>query len=334
MADRPTAVLAMRADVVDAVLPADLRARLESCVRLRPEAITGSFDEPSARTALSTADLLITGWGCPLIDPDTLAAAPRLGAVIHAAGSVKHHVHPAVWQRGISVSSAADANAGPVIEFTLATIVLAVRRTLGSAARYARGNSPGFGERQGGDGATIGVIGASRIGRGVIARLTTASAGYRVLLADPYVSERTATELGVRLVDLDELCRSSDIVTVHAPDLPETHHLLDARRLALLRDGAALINTARGRLIDTDALAGACSTGRIDAYLDVSEPEPLPKGHPLFDLPNVLVTPHIAGCQGSEVRRLGTYAVEEVERWTRGEPLLGAVGAADLERIA
>ncbi|MDF9814683.1 hydroxyacid dehydrogenase [Streptomyces sp. SPB162] len=334
MTDRPTAVLAMRADVVDAVLPADLRARLESCVRLHPNALTSGFDAPAARTALHDADLLITGWGCPLIGPDILATAPRLGAVIHAAGSVKHHVHPAVWQRGISVSSAADANAGPVIDFTLATIVLAVRRTLSTAAQYTRGELPGFGERQGGDGATIGVIGASRIGRGVIGRLTSASAGYRVLLADPYVSPATAAELGVQLVELDELCRSSDVVTVHAPDLPETHHLLDTRRLALLRDGAALINTARGRLIDTDALLRECSTGRLDAYLDVSEPEPLPHGHPLFHLPNVLVTPHIAGCQGREVRRLGAYAVDEVRRWTRGERLLGEVSAADLERIA
>lgn len=334
MSDRPTAVLAMRADVVDAVLPADLRARLESSVRLHPEAITNGFDTPAARTALREADVLVTGWGCPLIDQHTLAAAPRLRAVIHAAGTVKHHVHPVVWQRGISVSSAADANAGPVIEFTLATIVLAVRRTLATAAGYTRGDLPGFGERQGGDGATIGVIGASRIGRGVIGRLTAASAGYRVLLADPYVSERAAAELGVHLVELDELCRSSDVVTVHAPDLPETHHLLDTRRLALLRDGAALINTARGRLIDTDALVRECSTGRLDAYLDVSEPEPLPPGHPLFDLPNVLVTPHIAGCQGSELRRLGAYAVDEVRRWTRGERLLGEVSAADLERIA
>lgn len=334
MPDRPTAVLAMRADVVDLVLPADLRDRLETCVRLHPDVITSGFDTLAARTALRAADLLITGWGCPLIGPDTLAAAPRLGAVIHAAGSVKDHVHPAVWQRGISVSSAADANAGPVIEFTLATIVLAARRTLDSAAQYARGDLPGFGERQGGDGATIGVIGASRIGRGVIDRLTTATAGYRVLLADPYVSTQTAAELGVQLVELDELCRSSDIVTVHAPDLPETHHLLDARRLALLRDGAALINTARGRLIDTDALVRECSGGRLDAYLDVSEPEPLPHGHPLFGLPNVLVTPHIAGCQGNEVRRLGAYAVDEVRRWTRGERLLGEVSAADLERIA
>lgn len=334
MADRPTAVLAMRADVVDAVLPADLRARLESCVSVHPYALTLGFETPAARAALREADLLITGWGCPLIGPDTLAAAPRLGAVIHAAGSVKHHVHPSVWQRGISVSSAADANAGPVIEFTLATIVLAVRRTLGTAARYARDAVPGFAERQGGDGRTIGVIGASRIGRGVIARLTTASAGYRVLLADPYVPAETAAELGVQLVELDELCRSSDVVTVHAPDLPETHHLLDHRRLALLRDGAALINTARGRLIDTDALVRECSAGRLDAYLDVSEPEPLPYGHPLFDLPNVLVTPHIAGCQGSEIRRLGAYAVDEVGRWTRGERLLGEVSAADLARIA
>ncbi|SCE30674.1 Phosphoglycerate dehydrogenase [Streptomyces sp. DvalAA-14] len=232
------------------------------------------------------------------------------------------------------MSSAADANAAPVIEFTLATIWFAARRTLRAAAAYRTGHYPGYPERHGADGAVVGVIGASRIGRGVIARLRTAPADFRVLLADPYVSAAEATALGVELVELDELCRRSDIATVHAPELPETHHLLDARRLRLLRDGAAVVNTARGRLVDTEALTRECATGRLDAYLDVTDPEPLPPTHQLHSLPNVLITPHIAGCQGTEVQRLGAYAVDEVERWAKGEGLLGTIRAAELARLA
>jgi phosphoglycerate dehydrogenase-like enzyme len=243
-------------------------------------------------------------------------------------------VRPAVWERGIAVSSAADANAGPVVDFTMAAIVLAARRSLGTAAAYQRGVLPSYPERRGADGAVVGVIGASRIGRRVIARLRASDAGFRVLLFDPYVAEEEAVALGVRLVDLDELCAASDIVTVHAPDLPETRHLLDARRIGLLRDGAAVVNTARGRLVDTEALALACAGGRVEAYLDVTDPEPLPSGHVLYRLPNVLLTPHVAGCQGAEVQRLGAYAVEEVARFARGERLVGAVAAGDLERIA
>jgi phosphoglycerate dehydrogenase-like enzyme len=333
MADRPKLVLAMRQDILDLVLPAPLRARLDTLADVHPLPVTDAGD-PAACDALAAADILLTGWGAPEIDAGLLARTPRLRAVIHAAGTVKHHVHPVVWERGIAVSSAADANAGPVVDFTVATVVLAARRALGVAAEYRRGRVPGYTERQGADGAVVGVIGASRIGRGVIARLLASDAGFEVLLADPYVSAADAAALGVRLVGLDTLCADSDIVTVHAPDLPGTRHLLDARRIGMLRDGAAVINTARGRLVDTEALAPACAEGRIDAYLDVTDPEPLPVGHVLHTLPNVLLTPHIAGCQGTEVQRLGAYAVSEVERYVRGEPLLGAVHAADLARIA
>jgi phosphoglycerate dehydrogenase-like enzyme len=329
MAERPNLVLAMGADILDLVLPAPLRARLDALADVRPDPLT---DWSGAD--LSTTDVLLTGWGCPRLDAAFLGRAPRLAAVIHAAGTVKGHVGPEVWQRGIAVSSAADANAAPVVEFTLATVWLAARRTLGAAADYRAGHFPDYRQRRGADGAVVGVIGASRIGRGVIARLRAAPAGFRVLLADPYVSAAEAAALGAELVDPDELCRRSDIVTVHAPDLPETHHLLDARRLRLLQDGAAVINTARGRLIDTEALTEQCATGRIDAYLDVTDPEPLPPDHPLRALPHVLITPHIAGCQGTEVRRLGAYAVDEVERWVKGEALLGAVRAEELARIA
>ncbi|WP_031524446.1 hydroxyacid dehydrogenase [Streptomyces sp. NRRL F-5123] len=333
MAERPKLVLAMQQDIVDLVLPAPLRDRLGTLADVHQVLVTDAAD-PASDAAFAEAEILFTGWGAPEIDTALLARTPRLAAVIHAAGTVKHHVRPEVWARGVAVSSAADANAGPVIEFTMATVVLAARRALGYAAGYHHGLQPAHAERRGADGAVVGVIGASRIGRGVIARLRAADAGFQVLLADPYVTPEDARALGVRLVDLDELCAASDIVTVHAPDLPETRHLLDARRLRMLRDGAAVINTARGRLLDTEALARECETGRIEAYLDVTDPEPLPVGHVLHRLRNVLLTPHIAGCQGSEVARLGAYAVEEVERFVSGLPLLGAVAAEDLARIA
>jgi len=333
MAERPNLVLAMSPDILDLVLPAPLRTRLDELTHAHPVPLT-DWNDPATQDLLAGAELLFTGWGCPPIDAALLARAPRLAAVIHAAGTVKGHVRPEVWQRGITVSSAADANAIPVIEYTLATVWLAARRSLGAAADYRTGRYPDFQQRRGADGAVVGVIGASRIGRGVIAGLLAAAADFRVLLADPYVSAAEAAELGAELVDFDDLCAGSDIVTVHAPDLPETHHLLDARRLRLLRDGAAVINTARGRLIDTEALTRECAAARIDAYLDVTEPEPLPAGHPLHTLPNVLLTPHIAGCQGTEVRRLGAYAVDEVHRWVHGEPLQGTVQADDLARIA
>ncbi|WP_223767195.1 hydroxyacid dehydrogenase [Streptomyces huiliensis] len=285
--------------------------------------------------SLADADVVVTGWGTSLVlDEETLTAAPRLRALVHAGGSVRRIVTPAVWERGLAVSSAADVNAGPVAEFAYAQIALAAKRALGAMAGYRPGKWPVFREREGADGRTVGVVGASRIGRRVLSRLRDAEAGYRVLLYDPYVSAADAWRLGAEPADIHTLCTSSSIVTLHAPELPETRHLLSAERLALLPDGATVVNTARGSLIDTDALVRECAAGRLDAFLDVTDPEPLPAGHPLFSLPNVFLTPHIAGCQGDEVRRLGVFAVDEVGRLARGEPLVGAVQREEWARMA
>jgi phosphoglycerate dehydrogenase-like enzyme len=327
-------MVAMYPTVVDEVLPADLRLRLSRHVLIEPADAVTDWRAPAARAALRDADVLITGWGAPMVDAPVLAAAPRLAAVFHAGGTVKAHLDDAVWHRGIQVSSAADAGAEPVVDYTVAAITLAGKRAVPLARRYAAGHFATRAERAGGgnDGRVVGVVGASRIGRGVIGRLV--AAGRPVLVADPYLSTADAAGLGAELADLDELCRRCTVVTLHAPDLPETRHLIDERRLALLADGAILINTARGALVDTDALTAACTAGRVDAVLDVTDPEPLPAGHPLFTLPNVLITPHLAGVQGSEVRRLGEFAIAELERYLRGEALRGLVRHEDLAILA
>ncbi|EST20056.1 hydroxyacid dehydrogenase [Streptomyces roseochromogenus] len=330
--DLPVAVCVMDPSIVGQVLPAELRERLSARVRLAPVQ-EGSAPRAMFPAEFAEAEILISGWGCPRLTPDVLAGAPRLRAVMHAAGTVKSLVSDAVWERGIVVSSAADANAGPVVAYTLALIALATRRTLTMAARYEDG-WPASEYRSGADGSTVGIVGASRIGRGVLAALRRSDAGHRLLLTDPYVTDDETRRLGAERVELAELCRRSAVVSVHAPLLPETTGLLDAAMLGLIPDGGVLINTARGAIVDTEALTHECASGRLEAYLDVTDPEPLPPGHPLLSLPNVLVTPHIAGAQGSEVQRLGRYAVAEVDRWVTGEPLLGAVTREALSHLA
>ncbi|MFC7309752.1 hydroxyacid dehydrogenase [Streptomyces monticola] len=333
MAERPSTAFAMGGEVLDLAFPPQLRERLCACAELAAEPLTGPLTDAAARAVLAGTEILVTGWGCPPLTAEVLACAPHLRAVVHAAGSVKPLVTDAVWERGIVVSSAAEANAGPVVAFTLAAITFAAKDALGAAARYS-GSWPAFAERPGLDGRVIGVIGASRIGRRVIAALRASDAGHGVLLADPYVGRAEAEGLGADLVSLGELCARSGIVTVHAPELPETQGLLSAELLASMPDGGTVINTARGALVDTDALTRECATGRLSAYLDVTHPEPLPPEHALLSLPNVQVTPHIAGAQGTEVRRLGAYAVSEVERFVAGEDLQGQVTRAQLARMA
>jgi phosphoglycerate dehydrogenase-like enzyme len=129
------------------------------------------------------------------------------------------------------------------------------------------------------------------------------------------------------------MLRQADVVSLHAPAKPETHHLLDADRLALMKDNALLINTARGTLIDESALVAELQKGRFFAFLDVTDPEPPAADSPLRRLDNVVVTPHLAGCI-EDCTRMGEMAVEELRRYFAGEPPLYQVTRDMLARIA
>ena len=319
---RPRVVLAMSPEHQPTLFDQDALDRLDELADRTPGFHLDSLDRPGAAEALGQAEVLVSCWGCPPLDERLLAAAPRLKAVIHAAGSVKGLVGEPAWERSLQVSSAAAANAVPVAEYTLAAVLLANKQILALRDDYRqarrhhswRERYPGIGNYR----RTVGVIGASHIGRLVLDLLRRHDLD--LLLYDPYVDEQQAQELGARLVGLDELCAESDVVTIHAPEVPATHHMVDRRRLALMRDGATLVNTARASLVDNTALVEELASGRINGVLDVTEPEVLPADSPLYDLPNVLLTPHIAGSFGGEMKRMGAAALEELDRYTLGLP--------------
>ncbi|WP_327581340.1 hydroxyacid dehydrogenase [Nonomuraea sp. NBC_00507] len=328
MSPRPKALFAMREEHLALLFPAPLLRRLDTLADIDVTLVAEHFDDP--RLDLSETEILITGWGCPTLDEAVLARAPRLRGVLHAAGSVKSLVTPACWERGLLISSAAEANAVPVAEYTIAAVLMAGKGIFALNERYQRERTFTLAEIQpsiGNNGRTVGIVGASRIGRKVIDLLSPYDLDLCVY--DPYTLVP-----GVRQVSLEELLRTSDIVSLHAPATPETTHMLDRERLALLQDGAVLINTARGSLVDTDALIAELKSGRLSAVLDVTEPEPLPADSPLFDLPNAFLTPHIAGSHGNELARMGTAVVDELERLIAGSPLVYQVTHDDLERAA
>ncbi|CAG0951704.1 D-3-phosphoglycerate dehydrogenase / 2-oxoglutarate reductase [Myxococcaceae bacterium] len=333
---RPAIVMAMAPVLTADLFDDGLRARLARAGDLLDREPLARFDEPRADALLARVEVLLTSWGCPLLDEAFLARAPKLRAIVHAAGTVKQHVGAACFARGIAVSSAAAANAIPVAEFSLAAILLANKRVFRLRERYREVKGfrfwakecPGLGNYE----KTVGIVGASHIGRRVLDLLR--SFELERLLYDPLVDEAEASRLGARKIELDDLLRESDVVSLHAPALAETHHLLDARRLALLRDGATLVNTARGWLVDHEALERELASGRIDAVIDTTDPEILPPGSRLYELPNVFLTPHIAGSMGTETRRMARLAVEEIERLARGEALVHAVRGEDLSRVA
>ncbi|MET8504419.1 hydroxyacid dehydrogenase [Streptomyces sp. NPDC004787] len=333
--NRPSLLLAMGPGTAERLLTEEHRTRLAALTRTDPHLVAHDLTAPEGPVAeaLAEAELLLTCWGATPLTPEVLARAPRLRAVVHAAGSVKHHITEACWQRGITVSSAAAANALPVAEYTLAAILFAGKRVLRSAQQYAElrtaqawlAESAGWGNYR----RTVGIVGASRIGRRVLDLLRPFDLD--VLLHDPYVTEAPP---GTELVGLDELCARATVVSVHAPQLPATYRMIGARQLAAMPDGATLINTARGSLVDEEALLPHLLAGRLHAVLDVTDPELPPPDSPLYTLPNVLLTPHVAGSLGNELHRMADHALAEVARYAAGEPFAEEVRAADLTRSA
>ncbi len=337
MTSRPRTLPAMSAEVHQALLDAGVLARLAEVADFDPAVLVTDFADPALTGELARVEALLTGWGCPPLTAAALERMPRLRTVVHAAGTVKGHVTDACWERGLTVSSAAAANALPVAEYTVAAILFCGKRVVESARAYReRRDKPAGGLAHyapvGNYRRTVGVVGASRIGRRVIELLRPFDLS--VLLHDPYVTPPEAAALGVTATGLDELARRSDVVTLHAPQLPETRGLFDRARLALMRDGATLVNTARGSLVDTAALTDELVSGRLHAVLDHTEPEVLPADSPLYDLPNVLLTPHIAGSLGNELTRLAHAAVNELDRYARGLPYADPVLAEDLRTMA
>ncbi|EJJ28784.1 hydroxyacid dehydrogenase [Rhizobium sp. CF142] len=334
---RAAIVLAMQPSRTEHVLPEAVLRRLDGIGRLIDAEPLEHFDDERAKCLLSEAEILITGWGAPYVGREVLALAPKLKLVVHAAGTVKGLVDAGIFEAGIVVSHAAEANAVPVAEFTLAAIIFAGKhvfrfRDLYVGDRHRDRTHPIQREAIGNYRRTVGIIGASRIGRRVIDLLKPFD--YKILLFDPTIDAGQARGMGVYRVELDDLMRHSDIISLHAPSLPSTYHMIDAVKLALMKDGATLINTARGALIDEDALLDVLKTGRIDAIIDVTDPEIPGPESAFYDLPNVFLTPHIAGAVGLERTRLGEMAADEAERFIKGEPLLYRLTLENLENTA
>ena len=320
-AERLRVAFAMAADVRERIFPPERVAQFEEFAEVL--GFLTEFESDASRRMLAASEVVVTGWGAPFVDGAVLDAAPHLGAVLHSAGTVKPFLSDEVFERGIRVSTAAAANAVPVAEYTAAMIVLANKKVLPIAARYRSLRQEFDVERafpdMGNFGKRIGIVGASKIGRMVIQLLR----GYalEVVVYDPFLSDNDATALGVGVVGLDELLSTSDVVSVHAPSLPATRSLIDARGIGLMRVGATLVNTARGEIIDQDALTERVTSGQLFAILDVTTPWVLDADNPLYVHDHAVLTPHIAGSLGVELGRLADSVLDELRKLAHGRPL-------------
>lgn len=275
-------------------------------------------------------DVVVTGWDTPLlaeVDGD------RLRLVVHSAGSWRGALGPDVFDSGVTVSQAgSDPMARAVAEFALTMELVLLRevhsydRSLQATRDYAASRHPEFGT--GIHAVRHGLIGLSRVGVWH-ARMLRGLGVSDIVAYDPYASHSRASEVGVRLVDLED-AMTSFVVAVHAPVTDETCRMIGAEQLSRIPDGGTFLNTARSAVVDGEALERELIAGRFRAGLDVFDEEPLPESSPLHGLSNVLLTPHVAGATREARWEQGDAVVDEVERWAHGDPLHFAVppGAA------
>jgi len=255
----------------------------------------------------------------PKVTKEIIDAAPNLKVIARAGVGLDNIDVEYAKSKGIEIVNAPAASSRSVAELAIA-LIFNVARKIAFADRkmregvWAKKQCMGFEL----EGKTLGVIGFGRIGYSV-AKMASAI-GMKILIYDVNKDYERAREVGGKFVELEELLKNSDVVTIHVPLLESTYHLINEERLKLMKSTAVLINTSRGAVVDTNALVKALQEEWIaGAGLDVFEEEPLPKDHPLTKLDNVVLTPHIGASTVEAQERAGIEVAEKVVKILKGE---------------
>jgi len=255
----------------------------------------------------------------PKVTKEIIDTAPNLKVIARAGVGLDNIDVEYAKSKGIEIVNAPAASSRSVAELAIA-LIFNVARKVAFADRkmregvWAKKQCMGFEL----EGKTLGVIGFGRIGYAV-AKIAKAI-GMKILLYDVIKNEERAREVDGKFVELEELLKNSDVITIHVPLLENTHHLINEERLKLMKPTAILINTSRGPIVDTNALVKALQEGWIaGAGLDVFEEEPLPKDHPLTKFDNVVLTPHIGASTVEAQERAGIEVAEKVVKILKGE---------------
>ena len=271
------------------------------------------------KKVIKGADIAVTSWGNTNLTGDILDCGPGLKLLVHAAGSIKPIVSDELWERGIRVTSSPKPLGEGVAETALGLTITASKNVFALSKNIAGGGwSEGKENIRELFDLTVGVIGAGWAGKHYIRLLNNFNVD--ILMYDPFVSKETAKELGAEKAELEEVLKKSDILSIHAPSIPETYHMINKDTLKLMKRDAVLINTARGSIVDEKALYDHMAAGGLKyACLDVTDPEPPAPDHPMRSLPNVIFTPHLAGLAANGLQKIGIHAAREIEKFLKGE---------------
>lgn len=277
--------------------------------------------EEAAMDAVQGADVVLVNFA-PMT-AKVLDTMPKGSVVIRYGIGYDNVDLEAANRRGISVCNIPDYGADTVADHTLSLILALVRKIVQFNTALGSGkwaSPPSLAPIRASTDTTIGLIGLGRIGHGVIARLIPF--GFPVLAFDPFIDSSVAASKSVELVDLDTLFRRAHLISLHAPATPDTYKVVNTDNLKKMQQGSFVVNTARGALVDQDAVLAALESGQLaGAALDVFDPEPLPVDHGLRRHPNAILTPHAAFYSEASLAALQRLAAEEVYRAGRGEPL-------------
>lgn len=329
-------LISQKPDRLNAVYPDEIRKKLAALTELDDTVLCRETLEQEPAIALD-AEVLFSTWGMPtLTEAEIETFFPRLKAVFYAAGTVRKFARPFL-NRGVRVFSAWAANAVPVSEFTVSEILLANKGFFTGSALMKRKKTLEAAEAAnrypGNYDAVVGLIGVGMIGSMVAERLKNHRV--RVLGFDPFLSDEKAAALSVEKVSLPELFSSSDVVSNHLANNEKTRGMLDGKLFAAMKPYATFINTGRGaEVVEEDLVRVLRARPDLTALLDVTDPEPPEKDHPFYALPNVVLTPHIAGSLGREVVRMAETEISELKRYLSGTPSLYEVTEKMLETMA
>ncbi len=274
---------------------------------------------------LNEVECIFGTWDMPEMTESLLAEAPRLQAVFYGAGSIRGFVTEAFWKRGIQVTSAFAANSVPVAEWTVAQMILGLKRAFPLSRFYNKCKDMDLAQAEafkmlGLYGSTIGLVSYGSIAR--LVRQMLRAFSVNVAVYDPFLSDAEAEREGVRKMGLNELFEECDLVSLHTPWLPETEGMIQGHHIRRMKAHAVFVNTSRGAIVDEPGLFDALLERRdLQAFLDVTWPEPPAPDSPVWTLPNLWLTPHLAGSLGHECGRMGEYMVDEFQRFLKGEPM-------------
>ncbi|WP_231735353.1 hydroxyacid dehydrogenase [Gracilibacillus massiliensis] len=273
-------------------------------------------------SVLKEVDLILSGWGGPTLDETFLQHAPNLKAFFYAAGSLKTIVTDAAWERNITITNAVHANSVPVVEFTLTQLLFCLKRGWHFVRMIEENRTYPSKPYQlsGGFRSKVGIISMSTVGRGVCELLKHFDLD--VYAYDPFMTKEEAEYYQVTPTSIDAIFEQCDIVSLHAPLLEETRNLIEGKHFQSMKENSSFINTARGAIVNQEEMTKALQRRPdITAVLDVTNPEPPPADSVLYDMKNVILTPHLAGSEGAECGRMGHYMLEELTRFLNNEPL-------------